>query len=191
MKSNFLYILTLTSFLFIFSNCSGDDDTSAEEICVSSNVISCCEIPHLEACVGGAKFYVSNAFTPNGDGINDIFYPHTALDGKGIQTINSFIVSTLDDEVVHSKMNYPSPFPIEAGWDGTQTDGTRVDGVYKYTIEVTNIASETFSFAGHVCSRSTSPRPCEDFERHCTYPTQHNGGGKFDRFQPTLEPPCQ
>ena len=188
MNSNILYILALTSFLFVFSNCGNSDETPPEEML---SEISCCEIPHLQACVGGAKFFVPNVFTPNGDGVNDIFYPITSIDGTGIQEFNSFRVLNLDDELIHSSMNYPSPFPIEAGWDGTQADGTIMDGIYKYTIEATNIADETFSFTGHVCCRSAFPRPCGDFEKHCAYPVQNFGNGVFDPNFPTTEPLCQ
>lgn len=70
-------------------------------------------------------FYVPNSFTPNYDGINDIFYPK----GDNFSDLEMSIYNRWGQLIYHSNS------PI--GWDGTYSDGSNYlapDGVYCYII---------------------------------------------------------
>jgi gliding motility-associated-like protein len=60
-----------------------------------------------------AQVYIPNAFSPDGDGINDILM----VRGKGIQAVKSFRVFNRWGEVVFERNNFP-PYDPAFGWDG-------------------------------------------------------------------------
>jgi gliding motility-associated-like protein len=69
---------------------------------------------------------IPNAFTPNGDGINEIFKPH----GQNIKSINGKIFNRWGQELF--KWN-----DLNSGWDGKHNGQDVSAGVYFYVIEVT------------------------------------------------------
>ena len=182
LKNYFLFYL-LTAVLCIAQSCKDDDDNGPGGNQMDTFTTTCCEIPHLEGCIGGAEFYLPNAFTPNGDGINDIFY---VLGGIGIKEVASFKIFDGAGNIVFEDFNFQANDPAN-GWDGRLTDGTITDGVYSYTIVVINLTDETSEFEGSVCCRSSFPMPCVDHEQHCAYAIQHNGNGRFDPALPNPE----
>jgi len=189
MKNN-SYLLLILVFLFSLTQaCKSDDEGNGngqnEEETFDN---TCCKVPHLEACVGGAKVYVPNAFTPDSDGFNDIF---TIFGGQGLSEVVSFKVLKSDGTIVHESMNF-SPNDHSFGWDGLLPDGTIQLDVYDYEISIKNIAEEIFSFEGKVCCRTTGADnfPCVDLEKNCAYSTQHDGNGGFDPAVPNFET-CQ
>ncbi len=179
MKLNNIRFLLLFVCSFFLYSCGDDDDNSGDGN--PDNVISCCEIPHLEACAGGANIFVPNAFTPNANGVNDLFYPHG---GTGVKEIKSFKIFDENNTIIYDVYNFQANDPI-FGWDGELNDGTIVEAVYQYTLEVENVAGELFDFEGSVCVRPyVNPFPCVEFEKHCAFSAQHDGNGGFE---PTLE----
>ncbi|MFT4681530.1 MAG: gliding motility-associated-like protein [Flavobacteriales bacterium] len=83
--------------------------------------------------------YAPSAFTPNGDGNNDVFL----AEGIGIQDYNIFIVDRWGQEMFHSAN-------ITYGWDGT-FNGRAVElGVYSYRIDIINALGEEQVVMGHV-----------------------------------------
>jgi len=70
------------------------------------------------------QFYVPNTFTPNGDGINDLFQVY----GIGIDTISVDIF----DRWGNSLMTWSG---LENGWDGKIKNRLVQDGVYVYKIK--------------------------------------------------------
>ena len=183
LKHNILFIfMTLT--LCASQSCKSDDDGMGGDGQVDTFITTCCEIPHLEGCVGGAEFYVPNAFTANGDGFNDVFL---IFGSQGVKEISSFKIFNSNSDMVFEKFNF-QPNDLAFGWDGRLPDGMIVEGIYSYTVEVTNVADETTSFDGSVCCRtSVDVLPCVDHEQHCAYSTQHNGNGGFEPTLPTFE----
>lgn len=169
MKRYTYLLLCLGVFALLFSACKDDDDNGNGNGGETTN--ACCQIPHLEACIGGGKVFVPNAFTPNGDGINDIFYPFT---GIGIKEITSFKIFNENGTIIFEANNFRGNDPTRS-WDGSLFDGTIANGVYAYSIDITNLKDETQFFDGSVCVRSGfDPLPCVDFEKHCAYGNQYN-----------------
>ena len=74
------------------------------------------------------KVFLPNAFTPNGDGVNDIFYPEIPA---GINNVNRLDIYSRWGDLIFS-MNSGGE-----GWDGTSRSGKLCDpGVYVYRCEV-------------------------------------------------------
>ncbi|MDP1747662.1 MAG: gliding motility-associated C-terminal domain-containing protein, partial [Bacteroidota bacterium] len=67
--------------------------------------------------------YVPEAFTPNGDNINDVFY----VVGNGLKEFKLFIFNRWGEEIFESD-------DINLGWDGKVQDKLVPQGVYTYRI---------------------------------------------------------
>ncbi len=72
------------------------------------------------------NFFVPNAFSPNGDGINDILLP---FGGPDVAVVRSFNIFDRWGEEVHRANNF-SPNDPEFGWDGRFKGKKTQSGVY-------------------------------------------------------------
>ncbi|HXS36308.1 MAG TPA: PKD domain-containing protein [Flavipsychrobacter sp.] len=78
--------------------------------------------------VGQGAYFVPTAFTPNGDGKNDIFSPIAI----GYKKLNSFnVYNRWGQEVYHTDQ-------IGQGWDGTYNGVKEEMGVYFWTLDITD-----------------------------------------------------
>ena len=86
-----------------------------------------------------STLYVPNVFTPNGDGVNDVFY-----------TPNRNIVSySLDIFNRWGQLLFSSDSPLK-GWDGTFGGQMVPDGVYVYILKAKGADEVTYSKTGHI-----------------------------------------
>lgn len=92
------------------------------------------------------KIYIPNAFSPNGDNVNDFFYIHG---GDGIEKINQFIIFERRGGTVFSKTNLQPNDPT-TGWDGTLNGRRMNPAVFVYYAEITFIDGKTEIFSGDV-----------------------------------------
>lgn len=86
--------------------------------------------------------YVPNAFTPNGDGINDIFQPK----GFGIVKYELQIFDRWGERIFSTKT-------FEEGWDGkfgSRGGDICENGSYTWLINVTSVFGKAHEFKGHV-----------------------------------------
>lgn len=89
--------------------------------------------------------YVPNAFTPNADGLNDVFQPK----GFGIVKYELNIFDRWGEKVFHTTT-------FEEGWNGIKQKKKDVnyaiceDGVYSWIINVTNVFGKSHELTGHV-----------------------------------------
>ena len=83
--------------------------------------------------------YVPNAFSPNGDGINDVFSP----EGEYVKTFDMQIFNRWGNVIYHSSN-------ISNGWDGTKGGSRLEEDVYVYLINTTDALNKTHSFKGTV-----------------------------------------
>ncbi len=96
--------------------------------------------------VDPSTFYAPNAFTPNGDGINDVFNFSTNMEG-GLYMEEVAIMDRWGT-VVH-RMNGLELSQYQ-GWDGTLRGELMPVGVYVYTVRLRNGRGEHFQFAGDI-----------------------------------------
>ncbi len=90
----------------------------------------------------GTDINVPSAFTPNGDGFNDVFY---VLAGKGAAIIKNFAVFNRWGNIVFQKSNVIPNTPAN-GWDGN-IKGIRAEAgtyVYQLTMQFENGLEKTY-----------------------------------------------
>ena len=96
---------------------------------------------------GSENYFIPNTFSPNGDGINDIFAPR----GRGIHRVNSMKIFNRWGELVWEKRNFMvndrSP---SGGWDGTYKGRPAPQDVYVYIIELVCDNAQIIPFKGNV-----------------------------------------
>jgi gliding motility-associated-like protein len=83
--------------------------------------------------------YIPNAFTPNGDGMNDVFSPK----GHGINKFEMFIYDRWGNVIFHSR-------EFGRGWDGKIRGADASNDVYIYLIKVKDLNGKHREFKGHV-----------------------------------------
>ncbi|MBK7247189.1 MAG: gliding motility-associated C-terminal domain-containing protein [Flavobacteriales bacterium] len=80
-----------------------------------------------------------DAFSPNGDGMNDIFYvrggPFETMELKIFNGWGEMVFETTDPEF---------------GWDGTHNGKPEINGVYVYTVVATSVEGQDFDRSGKV-----------------------------------------
>jgi len=88
------------------------------------------EVNVIVTCDGNNVF-VPNTFSPNGDGMNDVFYPR----GTGLFRIKSMKLFNRWGQMVFQKNDIKAN-DVNAGWNGTLSGQPLSSDVYVYIIEV-------------------------------------------------------
>ncbi|MCD6066065.1 MAG: domain containing protein [Bacteroidetes bacterium] len=83
--------------------------------------------------------YIPNAFTPNNDKKNKVWYVYGTL----VQTITIYVYDRWGEKMFETN-------DMEQGWDGTFKGKLCEGGVYGYKVEATDFFNEEFKYAGHV-----------------------------------------
>ncbi len=91
--------------------------------------------------------FIPNAFSPNGDGFNDVFMIFS--DGRSVRQVHSFLVFSRWGESVFEFYNFP-PDDVAFGWNGLFRDKKMDTGVFAYFAEVEFIDGEKKLFKGDV-----------------------------------------
>ena len=89
--------------------------------------------------------FMANVFTPNGDGVNDRFYPQ----GKGISMVHKFQVYNRWGELLFEAYNIPVN-DERYGWDGTFKGLPLNPDVYVYMVDVSCVLGDRFFYKGDV-----------------------------------------
>ena len=86
-------------------------------------------------------FYIPNAFTPNGDEVNEVFAPL----GIGVKEFDMLIFDRWGLEIFHSA-------DILKGWNGKRPDNNTMcpSDVYVYRIKITDLQGRVHDYVGHV-----------------------------------------
>ncbi len=89
--------------------------------------------------------YMANAFSPNGDGNNDYFYPT----GSGVKVVKSFQVYSRWGQLLYSRTDFP-PNDKKYGWDGNLNGIQQPADTYVYVTEMICFTGENFVLKGTV-----------------------------------------
>jgi gliding motility-associated-like protein len=120
---------TTTYYVTAYTNkgCTATDSVTVRVLCNSS------------------QLYIPNTFTPNGDGLNDFFFPR----GKGLDVVNSFRVYSRWGELLFERnaMNVNDEY---AGWNGTYKSQKLAPDVYVYIIEASCDNGDQIQWKGDV-----------------------------------------
>lgn len=77
------------------------------------------------------NLFMPNTFSPNGDGVNDVFYPR----GQGLFSVRSLRIFNRWGEIVFERKDF-SPNDKSRGWDGTYNNRQASQDVYVYSIDI-------------------------------------------------------
>ncbi len=92
-----------------------------------------------------SQIFIPNTFTPNGDGVNDIFY----VRGAGITSVESFRIYNRWGEVLFERRGVAVNDKAN-GWDGTHNGVKLPPDVYIYTVEAYCENNELLKFKGDI-----------------------------------------
>lgn len=93
----------------------------------------------------GANVFIPNTFSPNGDGINDIFYPR----GSGLFKVKTLRIYNRWGEVVFERNSFDAN-DAATGWDGTFKGAKLNPDVYVYTIDIICDNNSVLVYKGNV-----------------------------------------
>ena len=96
-------------------------------------------------CSKPEQLYIPNAFSPDGDGVNDVFM----VRGKGLSRIKYFRVFNRFGQVVLKRSNFEANDPAY-GWDGRINGVPATPDVYVYMVDVICSAGATYFEKGNV-----------------------------------------
>ena len=91
--------------------------------------------------IQGINYYIPNAFSPNGDGLNDIFRAIPA----GISSTEYFRVMNRFGKII-----FDTADPFTKGWDGTYMGYKQPAGTYVWIIKGKDIKGNTIQSKGTV-----------------------------------------
>jgi gliding motility-associated-like protein len=115
--------------------------------CTATNQFGCIttDTIQVKTFCSGSEVFIPNAFTPDGDGINDVLI----VQGRGIKIIKSLRIFSRWGEVVFEKTNFV-PGDRSAGWDGKIRGKQGNTDVYIYLCEAVCERGTPFVFKGNV-----------------------------------------
>jgi gliding motility-associated-like protein len=122
-QSTTTYVLTAVN----NGGCSVSDSITIQVVCNNNN------------------FFIPNTFSPNGDGVNDVFY----VRGTGLNTIPSMTIFNRYGQIVFQKRDFAANDPA-AGWDGTINGKPAPVDVYVYTVDIICDNSTLIPYHGNV-----------------------------------------
>lgn len=132
------------------SNCAAPVATIKDNICynvTATNIYGCSgsDTICVRAFCENSQVFIPNAFSPDGDGINDILM----VRGTGIRSVKSFRVFNRWGQAVFDRANFV-PNDRNFGWDGKVKGSIAPVEVYVYTCEVICDNGTPFTYKGNV-----------------------------------------
>jgi len=114
---------------------------------VIDTVTTCMETAQIQVRVDVERnVFIPTAFSPNNDGINDIFQ---IFNDEGITQIKKFMIFDRAGEMLYDRNNI-FPGTDDYGWDGRFRTKEMSDGVYVYYIEVEFLDGHMIPYKGDV-----------------------------------------
>lgn len=160
----FMFHLLLMGFISFSLSCEKNNNNP-------ENYDSCCGSESVEFTLGDGYVFVPNVFTPNGDGINDVFLPF--INDKITSVTDFSVISEANSSVLFSLSNVDVSAPLTNSWDGFKPNGSAYKGLFSYEFTVQNNTGQTMVISGHACCIVCGP-DADIFEtmEGCFYPIQ-------------------
>lgn len=108
---------------------------------IVTNQFGCTDTAYYPVEIIGHLFYLPNAFTPDGDGLNDVFVPEAT--GVSEDEYTMYIYDRWGQLIF--KSDHP-----KVGWDGTFKDVPVPNGVYTYQVFIKDLREMPHVYEGHV-----------------------------------------
>ncbi len=110
-----------------------------------SNNCSVTDSVLIKTVCNGKNYFIPNTFSPNNDGVNDVFYPR----GNNLYNVQSMRIFNRWGQMVFEKRDFPAN-SAAAGWDGTFNGRPAPVDVYVYTIEVVCDNAQVIALNGNI-----------------------------------------
>lgn len=112
-----------------------------------STEFGCTAYDDITITVGcdGSVFTMPNTFTPNGDGLNDRFWPIT----RGTLNVDRMSIYSRWGEKLFEQQHFPTN-DAKYGWDGTYKNAQLSPDVYVYIIELTCASGQKIMIKGDI-----------------------------------------
>jgi gliding motility-associated-like protein len=115
--------------------------------CIATNIYGCTSTDTIEikTFCPNSEIFIPNAFSPDGDGINDILF----VQGSGIKLIKSFRIFSRWGELVFERTNFQTGDPSN-GWDGKIRGKAASQDVFVYICEAICEKGTPATFKGNI-----------------------------------------
>ena len=173
----------------LLSTCCDDDDNPGPV--EADPYEGCCGTEPGLYAFSDVNVYVPTAFTPDNDGINDLFTISASQDTSGIFIIQSIVLTDREENELFNAVNV-RPNRIESSWDGIDNDGQAYEGLFNYEIILSNGLSTEETYTGQACAvrcevDEMGNLPNISDPTNCAFPLNHDGEGGYDPFLPSGE----
>ena len=162
----------LWAIILIAAGCKDEDEEKQSQVCSCSSTYT----EYYDTTSTPSSIFIPNIFTPNGDGVNDIFYIY----GQGLSQTS--IVIKDGTNIVFSSNN------LSQGWDGSINGNTPpACQTFDYFVDVTFANGTSKHYENTVTVFRNEPASiCPDSISKCVFPVQFDGTGANTNF-PTGE----
>lgn len=123
---------------------AGSDQTYTIKVANASGCTAQDQMRVIVTC-GEGNIFVPNTFSPNGDGMNDVFY----VRGKGIYAIRSLRIFNRWGEMVFEKKDIVPNDP-NSGWNGIYKGASASADTYVYQLEVLCSNTQLLQYSGTI-----------------------------------------
>lgn len=150
---------------------------------------ACCGAEPVEFTNKDAYIFVANAFTPNNDGINDLFYP---IVNEGVLEVIDFVIYTAEgDTALFDRRTVDYNNIKEYAWNGLRYDGAVYKGAFKYSMRVVLKSGGLLKVEGKACRIVCEPDAVIfKAKLGCFYPVQASTSRRLDISLPNKESGC-
>lgn len=130
----------------------------------------CCAMDIYEYSLDEATIYMPNLFSPNFDGINDIFLPFC---NEKVISITDFTINVLGSGKLLYSQKFMLPNDNDKAWNGLLSNGNQFKGKFTYSFTATTAAASKMVIHGEACAIL-----CEEdskslhFNSNCHFPDQ-------------------
>lgn len=186
------------SFLILISICSLLNNSCCFDYDLTTEYNGCCNtgpVDFKEKVNDSTKvrIFIPNVFTPNEDGINDLFGPfgndEIALFQTFKITSTKFNLIGIDNELFSAENLGPWDAKTK-GWNGLDKFGNKYKGKFNYVIQALSKQGKVYEIKGSACSVICGPDAAPiGTNPNCIFGTQFQGEGWVEPI-PSYEFDC-